>query len=105
SHCTECTKRGRPDSERRLARSIDRRVQRRIVVHLQLPVNLETPRSGEDLFPEPVEAGDEVVTLFRQQPEAFAIALFMSCRSTRTADLLAGVVELQREDREAVDHQ
>jgi hypothetical protein len=49
------------------------RVERRVVVHLELAVELEAAATGADVCPERVETGGEIVALFMQDSETFAV--------------------------------
>jgi hypothetical protein len=46
--------------------AVDGRIERRIVVHFQLPIEFESPRSGERFAPQGVEAGGQIAALFFQ---------------------------------------
>ena len=74
-----------------------------VVVHLELAVEAEAAGAGEDLGPEAVEALGEVETLLVEDGEALHIALVMSVGGVRAVRFFRGVVDLQREDGEAVD--
>ena len=76
-----------------------------IVVHLELAVEAEAAGSGEDLGPETVEALGEVETLLVKNGEALAVALVMSFGGVLAVGFLGGVVDLEREDGQAVDDQ
>lgn len=86
-------------------RAVDGRVKGGVVVHLELAVDFEAALAGEDLLPEVVEAEDEVFALFGEEGQAFAIAFAMAGGRFRAVDLLLGVVDLQRQDGKAVDHE
>src|SRR5208283_621680 len=82
---------------------VDGRVEAGVVVHLELAVELEAAAAREDLLPELVEAGGEVRALLAEQVEACEVALAMGLGGGGAAGLLGGVVELEREDGEAVE--
>jgi len=85
--------------------TVDGWVEGGVVVHLELAVDFEAAGAGEDVGPELVEAGNEVVALFGEEGEAFAVALAMAVGSFGAGGLFVGVVELESEDGEAVDHE
>jgi hypothetical protein len=74
-----------------------------VVIHLELAVELETAAAAAYLLPELVEAGGEVHALLAEQGVAGQTALAMALGGGGAAALLCGVVELEREDREAVE--
>ncbi len=54
--------------------AVEDRVEGGVVVHLELAVELETAAAGEDVGPERVEAGREIITLFVQHSKAILVA-------------------------------
>jgi hypothetical protein len=76
-----------------------------VVVHLHLAIELEAAGSGLDLRPKVVEAGGEVGTLFVEESQAGAILVVMCLGGGGAMGLLFGVVKLERENGEAVDHE
>jgi hypothetical protein len=72
-----------------------------IVVHLELPIELEAAAVLEDILPELGEAAGEIVALLGQHGQPFAVALAVLRRGA--VELLGGVKDLEREDGEAVD--
>src|SRR6185312_13216061 len=60
---------------------------------------------GMDLLPEIVETGGEVSALLPEQCHASAIFLAVGLSGRGPARFFLGVVELEREDGETVDHQ
>ena len=71
--------------------SVDRRVQGRVVIHLELTVELEASLAIQDLLPQPVQCCSQIIPLFRQNPQAFQIACCVALRCPRTVDLFAGM--------------
>ncbi len=82
---------------------VEHRIQVGVVVHLELAVEAESALAGEDLGPEFVETLGEVGALRGQDGEAGLVALVMLVAGGGAMDFLGGVVDLQREDGEAVD--
>ena len=82
---------------------VDGGVEVWVVIHLELAVELEAAMACEDLLPELVEAGGEVVALLAQQVETGEVALAMGLGGGGAMGLLGGVVDLEREDGEAVE--
>jgi hypothetical protein len=87
----------------RLRLAIQHRIECRIVVHLELAIQLETPPPGERIGPEGVEAGCEIVTLFIQHGKAAKVAVAMFGR--RAVRFFIGVENFQGEDGKPVDDQ
>jgi len=82
---------------------VDDGVEVGVVVHFELAVELETAVATAYLLPENVEAGGEVVALLAEQGEAVQISPAMGLGGGGALGLVGGVVELEREDREAVE--
>jgi len=82
---------------------VDGGVEVWVVIHLELSVELKAAMACEDLLPELVEAGGEVVALLAQQVETGEVALAMGLGGGGAMGLLGGVVDLEREDGEAVE--
>jgi hypothetical protein len=82
---------------------VDGGVEIWVVIHLQLAVELESATACEDLLPERVETSSEVVALLPEQEEACEVALAMGLGGVGAAGLFGSVVELEREDGEAVE--
>jgi len=85
--------------------AVDRRVERGVVIHLELAVDFEAAAAGEDIGPELVEAGDEVAALFGEKGEAFAVALRVARGGSGARDFFQGVEDFEGEDGEAIDHE
>jgi hypothetical protein len=81
---------------------VDLGVELGVVVHLQLEVELEAAAASEDVGPESVEAGGEIVALGVEEGEAVEIAGAMGFGGGGAAALVGGVVELERENGEAI---
>jgi hypothetical protein len=96
---------GRPLRSAIRRATVDRRIQAGVVVHLELAVDFEAAGAGEDVVPELVEAGDEVVALLGKQGKAVAVTLAMAMGSFGAGHLFAGVEELEGQDGEPVDHE
>jgi hypothetical protein len=75
--------------------SVHSRVQRWVVIHFELAIELETSLAVQNLLPQPVERRSQVVPLFRQNPQAFLIAGGMARRCSRTLNLFARVKKLE----------
>lgn len=76
-----------------------------IVVHLHLAIELEAASAGMDLPPEIVQTCRKVGALFAKEGQACAVLFAMRFRGRSAIGLFLGVIELEREDREAIDHQ
>lgn len=85
--------------------AVDGGVQGGVVVHLELTVDFEAAAAFEYVGPEAVEAEDEVFALLFEEEQAVAVAVLMAGGGIGAPDLLLGVVELEGEDGEAVDHE
>src|SRR5581483_918640 len=83
---------------------IERRIQLWIVVHLELPVHLEGALAALGFREQPVEAAGEVGALLLEALELRAAARDMCGVHVGALRLLAHRLDLQRQDREAVDH-
>jgi hypothetical protein len=81
---------------------IDRRVEFRIVIHLQLAIELETALAGEHLGPECVETSGKFLALLLQQLQTFEISLAVRHGCACPAALLRRVIQLERKDGEPV---
>ena len=88
---------------RGLFRAVNGRIQGWVVVHLELPVKLETAFSGQSLLPKAVKAPGEVVALFFENRQALTVAVGVSYGRVGAFNLFGGMEELEREDGEAVD--
>lgn len=84
-------------------RAVNGGVERRVVVHLELAINLETALPEEGLLPEVVEAGGEVVALLGEDGEALEVALSVTGGCVGPLGLLAGVKDFEGEDGETVN--
>src|SRR5579883_802635 len=84
---------------------IHRRIQRRIVVHLELPVKFEATLATQGLLPETVQTADQVFALLLQNGIALAVPLGMALWSARAVDFLFRMEELERQDGEPVNHE
>jgi hypothetical protein len=84
---------------------VDGRIQRGIVVHLQLAIGLKPPRPGKNLLPQAVKAANEFVALFLEQFEPLTVTFGVTGGGIRAADLFFRVVELEREDRKPINDQ
>lgn len=82
---------------------INRRIERRVVVHFELAVELETALSGEGLPPETIEAAGEIAALCLQNFEALMVALCMACGRVGASDFFLRMKKLEGKDREPVD--
>ena len=76
-----------------------------IVVHLHLAVELETAGSGEDFGQRMSRQRARIGALLLEQGEAGEVFAAMLGRGGGAVGLLGGVVDLERQDREAVDHE
>lgn len=81
------------------------RVERGVVVHLELEIKLDPAATCEDFDPEFVKAAGEVAALFEEDSVAGAVAVRVALRRVWTGDLVRGMEELEGEDGETVDHQ
>ena len=81
------------------------RVQFWIVVHFQLPVELEAALSAKYFGPQPIQSLHQVVTLFYQNMVTLAIALGMTLGRPEPVHLFGGMEKLEREDGKSVDDQ
>ena len=84
---------------------VEDRVQGWVVIHLHLAVELESSVAGEHLLPESAEARGEIVALLVEDGQTGVVALPMRLGGSAALGLFGGVVELQREDRETVEHE
>jgi hypothetical protein len=91
--------------QRSAIRAVDGWVEGGVVVHLELAVDFEAARAGEDVGPELVEAGDEVVALFGEKSETLAVAFIVAFRRIGASDFFLSVEDFEGEDGEAVDHE
>ncbi len=82
---------------------VDRWIQRWIVVHLQLSIELEAARAAQGFAPEGIKAPGEVGTLLFEHSEPCAVALLVAFWSIHAFRLFARVVDLEREDGEPVN--
>src|ERR1035437_2755554 len=55
--------------------SVDRRIEFRVVIHLQLTVEFEAPLAVEDLSPERIQTCGEVISLLLEQGKAAEVLL------------------------------
>lgn len=78
-------------------------VERGVVIHLELAVNLESALAVEGLLPEVLKAGGEVIALFEEDGEAVVVSLGVAEGRVGALGLLARVEEFEGEDREAVN--
>ena len=85
--------------------SIDRRIESRIVIHLQLAIELESPRARQRIAPQRVEALGKIKSLFLENGESGAIAFRMAGRSFLPLRLFPRVINLERQNRKPVDDQ
>ena len=87
--------------------AIDCGVERGVVIHLQLAVELEAAGAGEGGLPEGVEAGGKIGALGFENGEAFAIAVGVAggsgLGSGGAVEFFAGVKDFEGKDGEAVD--
>ena len=70
-----------------------------------MAVDFEAASSGENVGPELVEAGSEVVALFSKKSQALAIAVRVARRRIGAIEFFFCVEDFEGEDGEAVDHQ
>ncbi len=82
---------------------VENRIEVGIVVHLELTVEAEAALAGQDLRPELVEALRKVRALLRKDDQAIFITVMVFVGSGRTMYLFVGMVDLQRENGEAID--
>jgi hypothetical protein len=82
---------------------VDCWVEGGVVVHLELAVDFEAAAPLEDVGPELVEAGDEIIALLGEEGEAGTIALSMALGGVRAIDFFLGVGDFEGENGEAVD--
>ena len=74
-----------------------------VVVHLELAVDFEAAAPGQDVVPELVEAGDQVVALLAEKGQALAVAVCVAGRGIWAVNFFLGMEEPEREDGETVD--
>ena len=86
-------------------RSVDRWVERGVVVHLELAVDFEAASAGEDVGPELIEATDQVVPLFFEKGKTLTVAVGVAGWCVGAVDFLFGVEDFEGEDGEAIDHE
>ncbi|MCY1013928.1 hypothetical protein OV079_52065 [Nannocystis pusilla] len=75
----------------------------RIVVHLELTVDLEGPPAGEDLDGQLIELGDEVVALGREDLQTAGAGGPVLLAGVFALDLPGHVEPLELDDRDLVD--
>ena len=78
--------------------TVNGRIQRGVVVHLQLAVEFEAPRAGQRLRPQGVQAFGQVGALLLKNGEPLAVALAVSFRRTLPLSLFPRVIDLQRQN-------
>ena len=78
-------------------------VKLRVVVHLHLAVELETPLTRQDLPPESIEAVGQIAALLLKDEETVLVAVAVGVGSILALCFLVGVVDLQGKDGQAVD--
>ena len=83
--------------------AIDGWVECRVVIHLELAVELEAARAGEDFAPENIKAVGEIRALVLEDSEPGAVSFNVFERGVGAFGLFAGVVNLQSQDGEAID--
>ena len=82
---------------------IQHRVERRVVIHLHLFIYLHVFAPGVDVGQQLVDGGREVFLLLQERGQFLFAARFVGGRRVGAVHLLFHVVNLEAEDREAVD--
>ena len=82
---------------------IEDRVQIRVVIHLHLAIEFEAPFALKDLVPKLFETTGEVGPLLFEQEEPLRVPQTVSVGSCRPPGLFPCVIDLEREDGEAVE--
>ena len=80
-------------------------VQRWIVVHLQLAIELELARAGEGFTPEVIQTSGEVFALGFEDCKPFEVTLRVTLIGAGSLCFLTRMVDLERQNREPVDHE
>src|SRR5436305_12938162 len=83
---------------------IDLRVQRGIVVHLQLPIELKTTPAGIQIVPEAQQILCQIAPLLLENLQPFEVAAAMFLIRVFSLRLFARVVELERQNRQTINH-
>ncbi len=81
------------------------RIQVRVVIHLHLAIEFEASLCGKHVVHQPFQAAAEVVPLLFQQHQTLRVPAAVLLGGGEAVGLLAGVVDLQGENGEPVDHQ
>src|SRR5579863_1021503 len=83
--------------------AVDGGIECGVVIHLELPIELEPAGTRQGMAPEEVETAGKVIALLGKDGEALTVTLRVARRTVGALGLFPRVIDLQRQDREPVD--